>query len=412
MGLESVARPSPTVEKIIDPGARFGPVAQSSIASIARRESSRILRASSLTICIVLDESFAASTGSAGAYSGRRRRSMAPLTSALLCQIASGLYAVDGFETANSFSIKSGKINLNAISPQGARERRERRKTPPKENPGPKPGVWSCTYLERVTQEELHYSAAQIATLDRSKVGEVVRRVSLIGIQRDAETAAAPVEGSHALMVEDVENLPAELQLVVLGDLRCEAVQVEGFAESHVDVVVAGHAEDVTFTGFTWVGVSEMREREVRVAAEQLRSAIDGPRGARLKISSPYCVALDFPVRCPSRVVKHACCSIVEPDRQAGIPAKDSAELPAPDEAVCDLPDIGEQGPAVTERHLPDGIDVDLVPDVEVRVRIHVTLAERVKDERFAVVAGAVLQPGGIIQGVRVGVVEIGCQGV
>ena len=64
----------------------------------------------------------------------------------------------------------------------------------------------------------------------------------------------------------------------------------------------------------------------------------------------------------------------------------------------------------MTERHLPHSVHVDLMTDVEVGVRVHVSLAEGVEDERFAVVAGAVLQTGRIIQRVRVGVIEIGSQ--
>src|SRR3954468_13733860 len=185
-----------------------------------------------------------------------------------------------------------------------------------KKNPGRSPGVDSH-YLERVTQQELHHSTAQVAALNRSKVGEVIGWVALIWIQRDTEAAAAAIKGPHALMIEDVENFPAELQLVALGDLRRESVQVEGFAEPHVDVVVTGDAEDVTFAGLAGVGISEARERGVSVAAKQLRSAINRPRRAGLEIGSPYGVALDFPVGRPARVVKHAGCSVVEPNWKA-----------------------------------------------------------------------------------------------
>src|SRR6185312_17540237 len=169
-------------------------------------------------------------------------------------------------------------------------------------------------------------------------------------------------------MIEDVENLPPELQLVALGNLRREAIQVKSFPETHIDVVIAGHAEDVTFTGLARVRIPEVRECELRVASEQLGSAIHRPCWTGIEIGGANGVALDFPIGRPSRVVKHARRSVVEPDRQASIPTEDSAELPASDEAINHLSCVRQHGSSITERHLPYGVHVDLVADVEIGV--------------------------------------------
>src|SRR6185503_16687177 len=76
-------------------------------------------------------------------------------------------------------------------------------------------------------------------------------------------------------------------------------------------------------------------------------------------------------------------------------------------ETVNHLSSVSQHGPAIAERHLPYGVYVDLMADVEIGIRIHITLPEGIEDERFAVEARAILQPGRIVKGVGVGVVEV-----
>src|SRR5262249_46812297 len=151
-------------------------------------------------------------------------------------------------------------------------------------------------------------------------------------------------------------------------NLAGKSGQVECLAEPEIEADVTRYPEDIAGSSFARIRIAEALVSLCLVAGKHvgLRDAVfedrSRTRGNRLKGNR---VALDFPVRCPTRVVKHAW-SIVEADRHSRVPAEDRRELPVAQNPLSNFVHVGQPVLPFTERQLPHSIYVDLVAHVEV----------------------------------------------
>jgi hypothetical protein len=106
--------------------------------------------------------------------------------------------------------------------------------------------------LERVPRANLHHAGV---SLDLGEVGPVVRGIqtSESRIASDAESGAAPVDESKALMVCYVEHVPPELKLVLL-----VIGHIKRFCQAKIHVGVSRQADVVAWAGFTRIRVPEV----------------------------------------------------------------------------------------------------------------------------------------------------------
>ena len=92
--------------------------------------------------------------------------------------------------------------------------------------------------------------------------------------------------------------------------------------------------------------------------------------------ASSYRIALSVPVSCPASIIERSA------DRQTGVPAEDPCELPTTNEGICHSIDVAEEGSTASKWKLPQGIRVDDMTDVKVRIRVAISLTQRIQDER------------------------------
>lgn len=149
----------------------------------------------------------------------------------------------------------------------------------------------SAPSLEAVAQEDLHEARRSLnglvaAPVDRWRLG--------LWIERDTKAAPSSIKGPHRLVVEEVEDLPPELQVVtfVVGHL-------ETLSKSKVGVDSADISENVPVTSLTRQWITKALEGLRRVAAEE-RSTPCRAGGYR---TDPHRTRLDVPVGCPARII-------------------------------------------------------------------------------------------------------------
>src|SRR5262249_15639758 len=177
--------------------------------------------------------------------------------------------------------------------------------------------------LERVTQRELHYASRTRLTNRRLRAGEASeaggrsRRIERIGQQSQRG------DDAERLRVGDVENLPAELQLVSLS-----VPQLEGLAQSRVQHEVAWQPDgrEVAVAHLAGPRVAERAIRFERIG-EEVRPPVNVSARTRFDVAQAHTVALRLPVGRPLDVARR-------PGRQAGVVAHDVGQLPYADGGV------------------------------------------------------------------------------
>src|SRR5215472_10673456 len=152
--------------------------------------------------------------------------------------------------------------------------------------------------LERVPQAELHYS--ERVRIDARPVGEVwsrlIGRCSCCG---NSKAGAARIQTKELLRVGQIEDLPAELQLMAFVVEHPPAL-----IQSQIEIDVLREAEVVSQAGFSRIGTAEALKSLYLAVSKVLRFG-DQPIAAtvhrnRLGESG---VALHFPVGGPLRGV-------------------------------------------------------------------------------------------------------------
>src|SRR5215475_389525 len=129
-----------------------------------------------------------------------------------------------------------------------------------------------------------------------------------------------------------------------------------GFAESQVEVNVAGHTNIVARPGFAGVGIAEVLvNRRFVTLTEHLRSrsGIGRPTVAGADWMNRRYVGLNVPVCSPASVVKR------RHGWQSRVPAENARELPSSEDCIHRLWGSIEQRPPFAKRQLPHGIGVN-----------------------------------------------------
>src|SRR5205823_994845 len=100
--------------------------------------------------------------------------------------------------------------------------------------------------------------------LDLREVRPVNRRIQASAgrIARHAEPRAAQVNQAKALGVEDVEDIPTELEFVFLAPRHIERLR-----EPHVHIRISGQANIIPRAGFPRIGIPEALVNGFNVAA-------------------------------------------------------------------------------------------------------------------------------------------------
>ena len=96
------------------------------------------------------------------------------------------------------------------------------------------------TLLEAIPQSELHKARS---SLDRRITTKVYRRLLVTGVDRDPKAASARIKVPHRLIVEEVKNLPTDLQ-----GMSFAPGHLERLAEANVGAHDSDIPEDVPFT--------------------------------------------------------------------------------------------------------------------------------------------------------------------
>src|ERR1043166_3264796 len=131
----------------------------------------------------------------------------------------------------------------------------------------------------------------------------------MVRIELETKPAAAGINRAHVLRVRKVEYLEAKLQTLMLAPGH-----VKRLTQSHVDVEVAGQANDISVAGF-----ARIRSAPPRVTLEQALAEEFSPvRGAALRWRQTRAATLRIPVGGPASII------VRTEDRQAGVPTENA----------------------------------------------------------------------------------------